>query len=173
MDLRSVDKAGIEIKMALACVLIAGFGTSSLTAGEIADAIKQARITGGIVVVVSGSDASYDDAADSNCTVHGLESDSGRIRALRRRLQEDGRYGRVSVSRLAGEALPYIDNLINLAAIEGGGTDEDAEQIVTEDIARYPEQYFFGTQPSCGVYIRHARNIEFVDDDLTKTAQVN
>jgi len=105
------------MKMALACVLAASFGVSSLTAGEIADAIKQARITGGIIVVVNGGDASYDDAADSNCTVHGLESDVGRIRALRIRVQATGRYGRVSVSRLGGESLPYIDNLVNLIVI--------------------------------------------------------
>ena len=124
MDHSSVGTAGIEMKMALACVLVAGLGTSALSAGEIADAIKRARTTGGIVVVVHGSDASYYDAAHSSCTVHGLESDGGRIRALRRLLQAEGRYGRVSVSRLAGEALPYIDNLVNLVAIEGGNVKE-------------------------------------------------
>ena len=60
------------MKIALACAFAAGLGALPLRAGEIADAIGQARITGGIVVVVDGSDASYDDAADSNCTVHAL-----------------------------------------------------------------------------------------------------
>ena len=96
MNLRSVDNAGIEMKVALASVLVAMLGTSPLAAGEIADAIKHARITGGIVAVVNGSDATYDDAASSNCTVHGLESDGGRVGDLRRRLQAEGRYGRVS-----------------------------------------------------------------------------
>jgi hypothetical protein len=83
------------MKIALACALAAGLGALPLRVGEIADAIEQARITGGIVVVVGGSDASYDDAAASNCTVHALESDGDRLRPLRTRLQAEGRYGRV------------------------------------------------------------------------------
>ncbi|MFC1763472.1 glycoside hydrolase family 28 protein [Planctomycetota bacterium] len=43
----------------------------------------------------------------------------------------------------------------------GGGTLEDTKYVVPEDIARYPEQYFFGVLPSWGAYIRHAKNIEF------------
>ncbi len=43
----------------------------------------------------------------------------------------------------------------------GGGTQKDGERIVAEDIARYPEQFFFGVLPAWGAYIRHARNIEF------------
>ena len=35
------------------------------------------------------------------------------------------------------------------------------EYTVPEDIARYPEQFFFGVLPAWGAYIRHARNIEF------------
>ena len=85
----------------------------------IADAVKQARVTGGIIVLLNGSDASYEDAAGTNCTVHGLENDGARVTALRERLQADGRYGRVSVSQFNGETLPYINNLVNLVAIEG------------------------------------------------------
>lgn len=43
----------------------------------------------------------------------------------------------------------------------GGGTVEDSKRTIAEDIARYPEQFFFGTLPSWGAFIRHARNIEF------------
>lgn len=43
----------------------------------------------------------------------------------------------------------------------GGGVREDADRVVAEDIARYPEQYFFGVLPAWGAYIRHARNVEF------------
>ena len=37
---------------------------------------------------------------------------------------------------------------------------------VPEDIDRYPEQFFFGVLPSWGAYIRHAKNIEFVNVEL-------
>ncbi len=58
----------------------------------------------------------------------------------------------------------YIENVV-LENIEisypGGGTSEDAIRIVDEDVARYPEQFFFGILPSCGAYLRHTKNIEF------------
>ncbi|HUT11409.1 MAG TPA: PQQ-binding-like beta-propeller repeat protein [Thermoguttaceae bacterium] len=115
---------GMPCALLIAFVLTDGSATSSLSAGEIADVIEQARITGGIVVIVGGSDASYDDAAGSGCTVHGLEADDARVHALRTRLEADGRYGRVSVSPFDGAALPYIDNLVNLVAIEDGSVTE-------------------------------------------------
>ena len=65
---------------------------------------------------------------------------------------------------IAGIPGHYIENVV-LENIEisypGGGTEEDANRIIDEDIARYPEQFFFGTLPSWGAFIRHARNIEF------------
>jgi len=95
-----------------------------LHATEIADAVTQARISGGIIVLVNGTDAAYDEAAATKCTVHGLETNGKRIGSLRRRLHARGRYGRVSVTGFNGTALPHIDNLVNLVAIEGGGVPE-------------------------------------------------
>jgi polygalacturonase len=58
----------------------------------------------------------------------------------------------------------YIENIL-LENIDitypGGGTKKDAKRIVEEDIARYPEQFFFGVLPAWGAYIRHAKNITF------------
>lgn len=65
---------------------------------------------------------------------------------------------------IAGIPGHYIENVV-LENIEisypGLGTKEDTKRVVAEDIARYPEQYFFGVLPSWGAYIRHAKNIEF------------
>ena len=41
------------------------------------------------------------------------------------------------------------------------------ERVVPEDIARYPEQCFFGILPSWGAYIRHAKNIQLKNVNLT------
>lgn len=41
----------------------------------------------------------------------------------------------------------------------GNGTAEDAANVVPEDVARYPEQFFFGVLPSHGLYIRHADGV--------------
>ena len=92
-----------------------------LHAGEVADAVTQGRISGGIIVLVNASDATYDEAAATTCTVHGLETDGGRMGVLRKRFQASGRYGTVSVSSFNGKTLPHIDNLVNLVVIEGEG----------------------------------------------------
>ena len=44
-------------------------------------------------------------------------------------------------------------------SFSGGGTAEDADVIVAEDVARYPEQFFFGVLPSYGLYARHAKGV--------------
>jgi polygalacturonase len=43
----------------------------------------------------------------------------------------------------------------------GLGSEADAKREVPEDIARYPEQFFFGPLPAWGAYIRHAKNVTF------------
>ncbi|PHS07782.1 MAG: glycoside hydrolase family 28, partial [Blastopirellula sp.] len=63
----------------------------------------------------------------------------------------------------------YIENVVleNIKiSFPGHGTAENANREVAEDIARYPEQFFFGVLPSWGAYIRHARNIEFINVEL-------
>ncbi len=52
----------------------------------------------------------------------------------------------------------------------GGGTAEEAQNIVPEDETRYPEQFFFGTLPSWGAYVRHARHVEFRNVNLQTRA---
>ena len=105
-------------------VLLVALIACPVHAGEIADAVAGGRITGGIIVLVNGSDAAYEEAGATKCMVHGLETDGKRIAALRKRLLGSGRYGRISVSGFHGKILPHIDNLVNLVAIEGGDVPE-------------------------------------------------
>ena len=65
------------------------------------------------------------------------------------------------------------DHLIENVVLEniqvsypGGGTQQDSKREVAEDIARYPEQYFFGRLPAWGAYIRHAKNVQFKNVQL-------
>ena len=71
---------------------------------------------------------------------------------------------------IAGIPGHYIENVV-LENIEisypGLGTKEDREREIAEDIARYPEQFFFGVLPSWGAYIRHVKNIEFKNVKMT------
>lgn len=43
--------------------------------------------------------------------------------------------------------------------LPGGGTQQEAARSVPEDIARYPEQYFFGVLPASFLYARHVKGL--------------
>ena len=49
----------------------------------------------------------------------------------------------------------------------GQGTKAESKREVPEEIARYPEQFFFGVLPSWGAYIRHAKNVTFKNVTMT------
>lgn len=67
----------------------------------------------------------------------------------------------------------YIEDVVleNISISNpGGGTEQDAANVVIEDETRYPEQYFFGVLPAWGAYVRHARNVEFKNVSMTTRA---
>ena len=80
--------------------------------------------------------------------------------------KEKSKAGPIMITGIPGH---YVDNvtLENVKiSFPGHGTSEDARRTVPEDIDRYPEQYFFGVLPAWGAYVRHAKNIEFVNMQL-------
>ena len=80
--------------------------------------------------------------------------------------KEKSKAGPIMITGIPGH---YIENvrLQNVTiSFPGHGTTQDAQRSVAEDIDRYPEQYFFGVLPAWGAYIRHAKNVEFVNVTL-------
>lgn len=80
---------------------------------------------------------------------------------------EKSRSGPIMITGIPGH---YVEDVIleNIKiSYPGHGTAADAQREVSEDIARYPEQFFFGPLPAWGAYIRHARNIEFKNVELS------
>ena len=70
---------------------------------------------------------------------------------------------------IAGIPGHYVEDVLleNISvSYPGNGTKEHATRVVPEDETRYPEQFFFGVLPSWGAYIRHAKNIKFVNVEL-------
>ena len=57
--------------------------------------------------------------------------------------------------------------LENIKIAYPGGVKEDIKRVVPEDETRYPEQYFFGVLSAWGAYVRHAKNIEFKNVEMT------
>jgi len=77
------------------------------------------------------------------------------------------RSGPIMITGIPGH---YVEDIVleNIKiSYPGGGTEEYAKREVPEDITRYPEQFFFGVLPAWGAYIRHARNIQFKNVELT------
>lgn len=75
--------------------------------------------------------------------------------------KEKSKAGPIMITGIPGH---YVEDVV-LENIEisypGHGTEADTKREVLEDVARYPEQFFFGVLPSWGAYVRHAKNIQF------------
>lgn len=81
--------------------------------------------------------------------------------------KEKAKAGPIMITGIPGH---YVEDIVleNIKiSFPGHGTGEDAKRTVSEDESSYPEQYFFGVLPAWGAFIRHARNVEFKNVELT------
>ncbi len=82
--------------------------------------LKVCNIKGGLIVHLGCGDGRLTAALRVNdgYLVHGLDRSESRVARARKYIQSLGVYGAVSVERLEGGSLPYIDNLVNLVISE-------------------------------------------------------
>ncbi|UCF16423.1 MAG: class I SAM-dependent methyltransferase [Phycisphaerales bacterium] len=92
-------------------------GENRPKARQILDA---ADVRGGLVVHVGCSDGKLTAAlrAGESYLVQGLDRDETNVEKAREHISLLGLYGKVTVDRLAGNRLPYIDNLVKLVVSE-------------------------------------------------------
>ncbi len=85
--------------------------------------LADCNLKGGLIVHVGCGDGELTAAlgASGPFLVHGLDSSQSNVERARDNLQSLGVYGAVSVDKLDGAALPYIDNLVNLVVSEDLG----------------------------------------------------
>ena len=86
--------------------------------------LRATGVTGGLIVHVGCGDPGAPGLTaalrgSDRCLVHGLDTDAGKIKQARERLQSLGVYGPVSVEKFDGKHLPYADNLVNLIVVSG------------------------------------------------------
>jgi len=97
---------------------LAGQGAigAALPADEARQILQAAGVTGGLVVHLGCGDGRLTAAlrASEAYTVHGLARDAATVAKARATVRQKGLYGPVSVDRLAGSCLPYVDNLVTL-----------------------------------------------------------
>jgi SAM-dependent methyltransferase len=82
--------------------------------------LEAAGVDAGLVVHLGCGDGRLTAALgrSGRFVVHGLDRSEEAVSEARRHVAETGLYGRVSIARIGGERLPYIDNLVNLIVCE-------------------------------------------------------
>jgi outer membrane protein assembly factor BamB len=96
---------------------------------EAAEILRATGINGGLIVHLGCGDGKLTAAllAGQGYLVQGLDRDAENVAKARTHIQSLGLYGRVSVDRLTGDSLPYIDSFANLVVVEQPGDMPMAE----------------------------------------------
>jgi len=131
------------VRIARVCVLssIAALSVSATEVDALARQIFETTgVRGGLVVHLGCGDGKLTAALRPNDSfeVHGLDRKDENIAAARDFLTQQGNYGEISVERLDGAQLPYIDNLVNLLVAEdlnGIALDEIKRVLVPNGVA--------------------------------------
>jgi len=116
-------------------------GAHKSKAAEILDACD---VQGGLIVHIGCGDGKLTAAlcVNDSYLVHGLDPDVKNIEKARKHIQSLKLYGKVSVDRLNGSRLPYIDNLVNLVVSEqlGRVTMSEVTRVLAPNGAAYIEE---------------------------------
>ncbi|MCD6352107.1 MAG: class I SAM-dependent methyltransferase, partial [Armatimonadetes bacterium] len=90
--------------------------------------LQTSGVQGGLVVHLGCGEGRLTAAlhASDSYLVQGLDRKADRVARARKFLLRRGLYGKVTVDRLVGDRLPYIENLVNLLVVEDpSGISED------------------------------------------------
>ncbi|MFO8012583.1 MAG: PQQ-binding-like beta-propeller repeat protein, partial [Phycisphaerae bacterium] len=113
---------GLAVVLLLAALPAATVAEAANPADEAAAILQAAGVRGGVIVHLGCGDGRLTAAlrASGAYLVHGLATDAD-VKRARADIREQGLYGPVSVDRLAGNRLPYIDHFVNLVVVEDAG----------------------------------------------------
>lgn len=99
------------------------------------DILEQSGVKGGFIVHVNCGDGVLTEAFEKSdrYLVHGLDSNMDNVTKARENISSKGKYGRVSVDSIAGNRLPYTDNMVNLIVAEdlGSISVDEAMRVLT------------------------------------------
>jgi outer membrane protein assembly factor BamB len=112
----SVILIGVFISMFLAGVFLPDKALG-ITPEELAQKVLDtSRVQGGLVIHVGCGDGKLTAVlgAHDSFLVQGLDTNPKNVAVAREYIQSQNLYGKVSVARLSGKQLPFIDNLANL-----------------------------------------------------------
>ncbi|MHC4104754.1 MAG: class I SAM-dependent methyltransferase, partial [Planctomycetota bacterium] len=145
-----MDRQGKQLCVFLTFVLVILITSSSVMAQplrskRLANKILNAcDVKGGLIVHIGCGDGKLTAAlrANERYIVQGLDSDAKNVEQARKYIQSLGVYGAVSVDKLQGNRLPYVDNLVNLVVSENPGAAAESEvmRILCPDGVAYIRQ---------------------------------
>jgi len=116
------------LQFCLVCLMLLA---QNLNAANVADAVKESGIRGGIVVHLNCGDGK-DTASmllNDRYLVHGLDTSAANIAKAKEFVRSKNLYGRVSVARYDGRKLPYGDSIVNLIVVDGKLSVDEAEMM--------------------------------------------
>ena len=110
-------------KLVVGCLVLLLL-TAPPVSADIVEQVKSSGIQGGIIVHLGCGDGQQTAQLllNERFLVQGLDADDSRVRKAQQHIQKLGLYGNVSVSRLDGKRLPYVNNLVNVLVDSSGGT---------------------------------------------------
>tara|TARA_B100000676_G_scaffold63020_1_gene62391 strand:+ start:2814 stop:6668 length:3855 start_codon:yes stop_codon:yes gene_type:complete len=96
------------------------FALPAITRIEAASIPESLNVQGGFIVHLGCGDGeqTLNLRPNESYQVHGLDKDPENVSLARAKVREAGVYGPVSIDRLAGQTLPYIDDMVNLVVVE-------------------------------------------------------
>ncbi len=88
-------------------------------ADSLHEAVNESGVRGGLMIILGCRDGREPATLDSlkAFTVQGLSRDPDTVAAARAFLRKEKLYGPISIERLSGDRLPYVDHLVNLAVV--------------------------------------------------------
>jgi len=127
--LKKLAPVAASFVLCLTCMLsvvTAQPGDYDQKAGQILEATN---IKGGLIVHVGSGDGKLTGALHTSDSymVQGLDANTENVDKAREHIRSLGLYGPVSIERLDGKRLPYVDNLVNLVVAEDLGDVPMAE----------------------------------------------
>ena len=126
--MKNVRSAATAVVLALVA-LGAASARAATPAEQAKKILNSAGMRGGLIVHVGCGDGKLTAALRINDSylVHGLDSDSAKIKAARQHIHSTGRYGKISVDTFDGKRLGHADNSVNLIVMGPGHTIPDKE----------------------------------------------
>jgi outer membrane protein assembly factor BamB len=113
------------------CLLLISVAARGAGTDDARDVLKLSGVKGGLVVHLGSGSGELTTAlrGGDSFVVQGLDASDANVAAARERVRQAGLYGSVSIDGLAGDRLPYANDLVNLLVVSDAGQVAEVEML--------------------------------------------